>query len=631
MRKLICVILFVATAASAQLIDATRIGDAVTLDGKWRMHAGDNPQWSDPHFNDSDWRVVTTAKSWDELGLQGIRGYVWFRTTVKLPAQHGQLMLLHSAFGPAELFIDGKPLFTNGRFPPGAIYIDDFPEVVPMPAVGAETMIAARYWIPALFGHVGHLANDFVIGGPSAISAHSESDTNGRLARLAPFITEEVCEAAVIIGLLVLFGLQRERWEYLFLALALLTDLLGNVAYDVGRLSPTDMVSMSYLSTATNILSSMAMIEFAFRFISEPMPRWLRAYQFALPLNFVATVGFWQGWLSNGILNLFVGVYLIPYWFLTPGVVIWRAFRGNKEAGLLALPISLLMLNSMLGLLGWVAYQFHLRSSPQPFIHDLQIGTLPISPDVLFGTLFLFSIAGLILYRFQTTRLEQVRADSELEAARSMQEVMVPKSVAAPGFQIETAYIPAQEVGGDFFQLFPLPDGSMLIVIGDVSGKGMKAAMLVSLILGALTRTVHATRSPAQILQDLNTCLIGQTDGKFATCCCALLKRNGALTIANAGHLSPYCDGDEIELPGGVPLGISKEVDYIELTFQIPSGKRIVFLSDGVVEARSKSGELYGFERTRIISIRAVDEIAATARHFGQEDDITVVGIMAFA
>ena len=90
-----------------------------------------------------------------------------------------------------------------------------------------------------------------------------------------------------------------------------------------------------------------------------------------------------------------------------------------------------------------------------------------------------------------------------------------------PGFAIEAVYIPAQEVGGDFFRLFPGPDGSLLVVIGDVSGKGVKAAMLVSLTVGLLQKIVEATRDPTRVLNDLNASLFGRTADAFATCCCA--------------------------------------------------------------------------------------------------------------
>jgi len=242
--------------------------------------------------------------------------------------------------------------------------------------------------------------------------------------------------------------------------------------------------------------------------------------------------------------------------------------------------------------------------------------------------LFVLSIAFVLLHRFHRTSREQERAQSELEAARSMQEVMMPQQIGAmSGFALEAVYIPAQEVGGDFFRLFPGADGSLLLIIGDVSGKGVKAAMLVSLIIGLLQRIVETTRDPARVLNELNASLFGRTADAFATCCCALIGPSGDLRIANAGHLSPYCHGRELETPGALPLGVERESSYDQVAFGLGRDDRLVFLSDGVVEARSKSGELYGFSRLASISGEPADLIAMAAQEFGQEDDITVLSV----
>ena len=100
------------------------------------------------------------------------------------------------------------------------------------------------------------------------------------------------------------------------------------------------------------------------------------------------------------------------------------------------------------------------------------------------------------------------------------------------------------------------------------------------------------------------------------------------MTIANAGHLSPYLDGKEIELPGALPLGITSPIHYETLALQVPPGSRLTFYSDGVIEAQNSKGELFGFDRSRDVSTQPAEEIAETARRFGQEDDITVVTIM---
>jgi serine phosphatase RsbU (regulator of sigma subunit) len=164
----------------------------------------------------------------------------------------------------------------------------------------------------------------------------------------------------------------------------------------------------------------------------------------------------------------------------------------------------------------------------------------------------------------------------------------------------------------------------LLIVVGDVSGKGLKAAMTVSTIIGALRN--EPSHEPAEILARLNRVLHGQIGG-FVTCCATFIARDGRLTIANAGHLSPYRNGEELAVAGGLPLGMTADGSYEETSYQLAPGDRLTFMSDGVVEARNTAGELYGFERTQQISHQPAANIANAAKDFGQEDDITVLSV----
>ena len=196
------------------------------------------------------------------------------------------------------------------------------------------------------------------------------------------------------------------------------------------------------------------------------------------------------------------------------------------------------------------------------------------------------------------------------------------------GYRIESAYLPAQEVGGDFYQVLQQKDGTHLIVVGDVSGKGLKAAMTGTLAIGALRSLAGEGLGPAALLTRLNRQLAQEPDGGFITCVCLIASSSGRVVIANAGHPAPYCNGAEVDLDGDLPLGIVEEVPYIETELNLETGETLTLLSDGVVEARSASGELFGFERTRGISRERAGKIAATAQQFGQEDDITVLTVM---
>jgi sigma-B regulation protein RsbU (phosphoserine phosphatase) len=116
------------------------------------------------------------------------------------------------------------------------------------------------------------------------------------------------------------------------------------------------------------------------------------------------------------------------------------------------------------------------------------------------------------------------------------------------------------------------------------------------------------------------------SDG-FSTALAARISDDGLVTIANAGHLSPYLDGQEVQLPGALPLGVAGGGQYDATTLQLRPGSRLTFYSDGVVEAQKPDGELFGFDRARTISVQPAAAIVAAAVRFGQSDDITVVTI----
>jgi hypothetical protein len=230
-----------------------------------------------------------------------------------------------------------------------------------------------------------------------------------------------------------------------------------------------------------------------------------------------------------------------------------------------------------------------------------------------------------------TEGARQLRAETELEAARAVQQVLIPDEIPnLPAFKIESVYKPAGQVGGDFFQILPTAHGGVLIVIGDVSGKGMPAAMTVSLLVGTFRTLAHYTSNPGEILAAMNRRMLARSKDGFTTCLVLRADPDGALTVANAGHLPPYCNHEELAMDGGLPLGIHAESTYEEARLELRPGAQITLLTDGVVEARSNTGELFGFARAQNLSSRSAEQIAEAARAFGQEDDITVV-TLAFA
>jgi serine phosphatase RsbU (regulator of sigma subunit) len=242
--------------------------------------------------------------------------------------------------------------------------------------------------------------------------------------------------------------------------------------------------------------------------------------------------------------------------------------------------------------------------------------------------MFIFVVLVVLYLRYRDEQARQAAAEQNLAAARRMQEQLLASSAESPaGFEVTAVYRPAQEVGGDFYRTELLEDGSLLVVVGDVSGKGLDAALLVAAVLGGLA--IEKEKRPGVLLADLNRAVAGRTAGGFITACCARFYPDGRAVIANAGHISPYLAGQEIVLDNGLPLGISVEAGYGETAIQATG--TLTFLSDGVAEARNAKGELLGFERMAALTTRSAAEIANAALHWGQEDDITVLTVKRLA
>jgi hypothetical protein len=223
---------------------------------------------------------------------------------------------------------------------------------------------------------------------------------------------------------------------------------------------------------------------------------------------------------------------------------------------------------------------------------------------------------------------EKALLESEMAAAREVQQMILPeRGESFPGYKVESVYQPARQVGGDFFQILSDGYGGLLVVVGDVAGKGLPAAMHVSMLIGSIRTAAEDTQDPVLMLRKLHDRLVGRTGGGFSTALAAHIGRDGMVKIANAGHLSPYLDGREIELAGALPLGIDEGGQFEAKSFELRPGSRLTFYTDGIVEAQNQKGELFGFDRAKEISTAAAAAIVDAAVHFGQSDDITVVTI----
>jgi phosphoserine phosphatase RsbU/P len=316
---------------------------------------------------------------------------------------------------------------------------------------------------------------------------------------------------------------------------------------------------------------------------------------------------------------------------VTDGLIITRFLlslrAGSRDARLLIVPAILQSVGGFIDGVHFMLYWCGLSRSEAPLVLWSN-GIITVQWSHVFSALFFVALGAALIVRFSYSAREEKRLATEMASARSVQEHLVPAQLPMlPGLDFAAVYLPAAEVGGDFYQVFPQSDSSALIVVGDVSGKGLRAAMTGTLVLGGLRSLAQEILSPAEILCRLNNQMANSCNGGFVTCVCARISADGWLTVANAGHLAPYRNGEECEVDSGLPLGIVAGAEYSETTVQLEAGDALTFMSDGVVEAQADSGELFGFDRTRTISHQSAEEIAVAAQRFGQQDDITVLTV----
>jgi PAS domain S-box-containing protein len=241
----------------------------------------------------------------------------------------------------------------------------------------------------------------------------------------------------------------------------------------------------------------------------------------------------------------------------------------------------------------------------------------------------------------QEVAQERERIEQELRVARMIQHTLLPKSVPdLEGHQIAVYYQPAREVGGDFYDVLRLPDGRLGLIVGDVSGKGVPAAIVMA-ITRTLLRSAYHLGSPGEILQQVNDNLLPDIPpNMFVTCLAALLdSRTGRLQYANAGHDPPYvrhADGVSRLQATGMPLGLMPNMIYEQKETTLQSGESILLYSDGLVEAHSPHHEMFGFPRIqRYVGAYSegatlIDSLLAeleqfTGEEWEQEDDITLL------
>ena len=637
--------------------DVITLGNsAAELTGPWRFHIGDNLQWAMPEFDDSDWELVDLTPPKDsadpDLGTSGLlpgwtttghpdhSGYAWYRLRVRIDGNVSSTRLslkMPDAFDDAyQVFVNGQPIGQFGHF--GPRHVTAFTALpggfkLPSDLRSGPITIAIRMWMDSATPYSSPDA-----GGMHGPPVLGHAQTVASQVRLA---WEDVDHAVgvgfleMLILLLALavalthFWMDRTDQAYLWLGLVAFVTLLGNV--------------LVLLSSYTTVLSQDAYVIFsdvvvaplriglwvlfwAYWFRLEP-PTWVRRLVWALVVLLAAGTLPMRPPLHGTIISLQVAQMFGPFVLVTKlalaGLLLWVVLRGIRKRGTegwVSLPAVFL---AMMANYQHELRLIHIRIAFSVFGYNVSLGVASTMLSLLLVTVMLSR-------RFLLAERRKVQWGWEIEQARQVQQVLIPKEMPqVAGLRIEGDYRPAREVGGDFFQILPhADDGSVLLVVGDVTGKGLCAGMMVALIVGIVNTAAREDPDPVRTLRTLNERLC-ERDHATATCLALRIGRDGEVLLANAGHLPPYRNGQELAMEGALPLGVMTGAEFPVMRFRMEEGDSLMLISDGVAEAQGSDGVLFGFERIGEILRRPVTaaELATAAQRFGQEDDILVLRV----
>ena len=649
------------------IFDASSLGSPLLLDKDWRVGLTADAAAASPVFDDSAWAIrdakpiINEAPDEDDHGArppggppgtaapEGPRHFAWFRVHIKLAPNHGPLALLielpvstSTSFGLSsveptpDVFANGSQIHPEGPHGDAPEHYQQISRIYDLNVPSSETsltLVVRTIDVPFGYGaYTGFFSGrSLLLGNRDDLDRELNLLSDRNLYERMPRLIYSVLLAVLAIFLFALYFAQKGHTEYLWLALHELVQAPIGFVELAGHSARLDTLWYAALALELALVSAYFYFEFLVPFLALPRRWYIKWLRYTAPV--LAGVG--PGLLtlllvehSKTIAVLLVSIFvcsvlwIIGWSIFIFGTLIAATLRRNFEAGLLLIPLVL----SGLAIVELLATSALSEENGTPYYSPFAVmaGPIPIYFASIGNFAGILVIVLIVFFRFLRIQRDQEHASSELAAARSVQELLIPQEkLATPGFEVDFVYKPASEVGGDFFHV-QMGDDGMLVVIGDVAGKGLKAAMNVSLLMGALRRTEE--QSPARILESLNHVLAGTES--FTTCQAIWFASGGEMIVANAGHLSPYLNSQEIALPAGLPLGVLPKVSqYEEVRFFLHPGDRVLLLSDGVVEARQPSGELFGFDRLSHLSNQSAFYLAEAAKAFGQQDDITVLTV----
>jgi len=641
-----------AASSSTLTIDGLGKGTAA-LDGPWQFHLGDNAAWAAPGLDDSGWERITADKPWGAQSEPGYTGFAWYRRRISItpaPGASPDLALMVPAIDDNyELYWNGALVGGNGKLPPHPVwYPFEPPQTFGLGPVRSG-VLAVRVWKSPLGSNDPNELGGFeglpVVGSPEGI-ANLKADTDFRWlrARQIDFALTALYLLVAVTSLLTWLR-DRKQWLLFWMAGYSLSPAIAQMltglrlplsgAWAQGLLQPVFMVQDVSLWFVLLWLLKLQEDRRMQRFTQ------IAAMVFCMAFTLDGVVEVFWGWYAPRALQIIDGALTAIFTplELVPIVVVIVAVRKRSQLDSARWTVAICaFISEMIFVIRNATSQgvrfTHLTISDALSAPLFRLVGNSITARLLGNVLLLISI-GYAVWRYAAEeRKRRNMLAQEFRNARELQQVLIPETLPLlPGFHVTSAYRPAQEVGGDFFQFIPVGKGSTLVIVGDVSGKGLKAAMAVSLIVGAARMVAEYTSSPAEVLAGLNRRLHNRLQGGFATCLAMRLDPDGACTIASAGHPAPFLNDDEFYMAGALPLGLAADTTYEETAFSLHAGDHFALYTDGLLEARNKAGELYSFGRLQDLFRHRPNAAEATeaAVNFGQDDDITVVTLTRLA
>jgi hypothetical protein len=608
----------------------------LSLDGLWRFHAGDDAAWAQPGFDDSGWSLLRSDQDWNGQGYRGYSGMGWYRFHVTLPPGVTDAAIsLPSILTSYEIYANGRRIGGVGTMPPNPIKegsVAGQVYAIPHEAIsGRQLEIAIRVWHwPgwARYYGGGPGRGGGWIGDAGQVAAQNVLSREQLHWNMLSYLILSLLQTLGALGALVLFFKRRQELEYLWFSLILaFSAAAGWVWWTFSFTIMNFQLANMLVVDLTQVCVPLVQLVFYARVLNarrSPL-YWTSLICLAVSL---LTPAFLDPGSNIEIYqySVLVSALRIPALLWVLWVVFAKAWQNVADARMLLAPAVVQIAAALAD--GWVTTTYYLGWHGRNITLNLTERPFPIEATQAADFVFMLAVLGILIQRFTRTRGQEESYAREFADAREVQQYLIPAHLpATPGLTIESEYLPAREVGGDFFQVLPdSKDGSVLVVVGDVAGKGLQAGMLATLIVGAVRVAAGFTADPGKILALLNERLQGRG---LVTCLALQIDADGTATLANGGHLPPYLNGKEMEMEGALPLGAIAGIEFPVMRFRLSAGDTLMLMSDGVVEAQDAEGKLFGFERIGEMLRDKVTAagLAAAAHAFGQEDDITVLSL----